>query len=77
QPTISPVLTLVNALASGWNWGLFMYVPFIFVFWIAIAVPVLVWGRGLFCGWLWPFGSLAELLYTIARATGLKSLQRK
>ncbi|KWZ46057.1 4Fe-4S binding protein [Burkholderia savannae] len=77
QPSITQVLTLVHSLAGGWNWGLFLSDPFVFLFWIAIAITAIVWGRGLFCGWLCPFGSLSELLYKTARATGLARLQRK
>lgn len=77
QPSITQVLTFVHSLFGGWNLGLFLSDPFIFVFWIVIAVTVFVWGRGLFCGWMCPFGSMSELLYKIARATGLKKLQRK
>ncbi len=77
QPSITQVLTFVHSLFGGWNLGLFLSDPFIFVFWIVIAVTVFVWGRGLFCGWMCPFGSMSELLYKIARATGLKRLQRK
>ncbi len=77
QPSITQVLTFVHSLFGGWNLGLFLSDPFIFVFWIVIAVTVFVWGRGIFCGWMCPFGSMSELLYKIARATGLKRLQRK
>jgi len=77
QPSITQVLTLIHSLLGGWNAGLFLSDPFIFVFWIVIAVTVIVWGRGLFCGWMCPFGSLSELLYKIARAVGLKKLQVK
>lgn len=77
QPSITQVLTFVHSLFGGWNLGLFLSDPFIFVFWIVIAVTVFVWGRGLFCGWMCPFGSMSELLYKIARVTGLKRLQRK
>ncbi|TAM04441.1 MAG: 4Fe-4S binding protein [Paraburkholderia sp.] len=77
QPSITQVLTFVHSLFGGWNIGLFLSDPFIFMFWIVIAVTVLVWGRGLFCGWMCPFGSLSELLFKIAAATGLKKLQRK
>lgn len=77
QPSITQVLTLVHSLFGGWNMGLFLSDPFIFVFWIVIAVTVIVWGRGLFCGWMCPFGSLSELLYKTARLAGLKTLQRK
>lgn len=77
QPSITQVLTFVHALFGGWNMGLFLSDPFIFVFWIVIAVTVIVWGRGLFCGWMCPFGSMSEMLYKLARMTGLKKLQRK
>jgi len=77
QPSITQVLTLFNSLGSGWNWSLFLLDPFIFLFWCFIAVTVLIWGRGLFCGWMCPFGSLSEILYKAAGALGLRRFQGK
>ncbi|WP_415774362.1 4Fe-4S binding protein [Paraburkholderia sp. J7] len=77
QPSITQVLTFIHSLFGGWNLSLFLSDPFIFVFWIVIAVTVIVWGRGLFCGWMCPFGSMSEMLFKLARAVGLKKLQRK
>jgi len=75
QPSITQVLTWFHSLLFQWQWELFLTDPFIFLFWIFIIVTVFVWGRGLFCGWLCPFGSLSELLYKVGRALGLKRLQ--
>ena len=75
QPSITQVLTWFHALFFQWKWTLFLSDPFIFLFWIFIIVTVFVWGRGLFCGWLCPFGSLSELLYKIGGAIGLKRFQ--
>jgi NosR/NirI family nitrous oxide reductase transcriptional regulator len=61
QPSITQVLTWFHSLLFKWTWELFLSDPFIFIFWIFIIVTVFVWGRGLFCGWLCPFGSLSEL----------------
>ncbi len=77
QPSITQVLTWFHALLFHWRWELFLSDPFIFLFWIFIIVTVFVWGRGLFCGWLCPFGSLTELLYKIGGAIGLKRYQRR
>jgi NosR/NirI family nitrous oxide reductase transcriptional regulator len=77
QPSITQVLTWFHALLFQWTWELFLTDPFIFIFWIFIFVTVFLWGRGLFCGWLCPFGSLQEVLYKIAEAIGLKRFQRK
>ncbi|WP_018992001.1 NosR/NirI family protein [Aromatoleum toluclasticum] len=75
QPSITQVLTWFHALLFQWTWELFLSDPFIFLFWIFIIVTVFVWGRGLFCGWLCPFGSLSELLYKVGGAVGLKRFQ--
>ena len=75
QPSITQVLTWFHALLFRWEWSLFLSDPFIFLFWIFIIVTVFVWGRGLFCGWLCPFGSLSELLYKVGGAVGLKRFQ--
>lgn len=77
QPSITQVLTWFHALLFQWKWELFLTDPFIFLFWIFIIITVFVWGRGLFCGWMCPFGSLSELLYKIGGAVGLKRFQFK
>lgn len=76
QPSITQVLTWFHALLFHWTWELFLSDPFIFLFWFFIMITVFVWGRGLFCGWLCPFGSLSELLYKVGGAIGLKRFQR-
>lgn len=76
QPSITQVLTWFHSLLFQWQWELFLTDPFIFLFWIFIILTVFVWGRGLFCGWLCPFGSLSELIYKVAGAIGLKRFQR-
>lgn len=76
-PSITQVLTWFHSMLFHWTWALFLTDPFVFIFWIFIIVTVFVWGRGLFCGWLCPFGSLSELLYKVARVVGLKRLQFK
>lgn len=75
QPSITQVLTWFHALLFQWTWELFLTDPFIFLFWIFIIITVFVWGRGLFCGWLCPFGSLSELLYKVGGVIGLKRFQ--
>jgi NosR/NirI family nitrous oxide reductase transcriptional regulator len=76
QPSVTQVLTWFHSLLFQWTWELFLSDPYIFIFWIFIVITVFLWGRGLFCGWLCPFGSLSELLYKIGRRIGLKRFQR-
>ncbi|XQU74510.1 4Fe-4S binding protein [Cupriavidus sp. H18C2] len=75
QPSVTQVLTWVHALLFQWRWSLFLSDPFLFLFWIFIAITVLLWGRGLFCGWLCPFGSLSEALFRVGRRVGLRRFQ--
>lgn len=72
QLSVVNVLTFANALITGFRWDFFLLEPLIFILWCAVAVSLLFWGRGAYCGWLCPFGSLQELLNHAARRLGIR-----
>jgi NosR/NirI family nitrous oxide reductase transcriptional regulator len=75
QPSITQVLTWFHSLLYEWKWELFLSDPFIFLFWLFIIITGFIWGRGLFCGWLCPYGSMTEMLYQLVSKTPLKRFQ--
>ncbi|KIF83696.1 4Fe-4S binding protein [Noviherbaspirillum autotrophicum] len=75
QPSITQVMTWFHSLIHQWKWELFLSDPFIFIFWWFLIISVLVWGRGLFCGWMCPFGSLQHLTFKLGQLVGLKRFQ--
>lgn len=76
QPSITQVLTWFHSILHQWKWELFLSDPFIFLFWWFIIASVLIWGRGVFCGWLCPFGSLQQLALSLGKAVGLARFQK-
>ncbi len=72
QLSVVNVLTFVHSLVTGFRWDYFLLEPLIFILWCATAVSLLFWGRGGYCGWLCPFGSLQELLNHAARRLGIR-----
>ena len=67
QLSIVNVLTFVQAVTHEFSWDTFLIDPTLFILWSFVAVTLLLWGRGVYCGWLCPFGALQELTFKLAR----------
>ena len=75
QPSVTQVLTAVGSLTGEWQWGLFLSEPLLFISWIFAVLVTVTWGRGVFCGWVCPYGSLTELLFKLGRKLKLPNLE--
>lgn len=67
QLSIVNITGVIRALVAQQSLGFFLYDPMTIILWAFIAVTFVVWGRGVFCGWLCPFGALQELLANVGR----------
>ena len=75
QLSIVQLVAFVQALIGGFNWDVFLLAPLIFVIWAFVALCILFWGRGVYCGWLCPFGALQELLHKAGQRLGVKRIE--
>ena len=75
QPSVTQLLTLVGSLVGELKMDLFLSEPLLFVFWSFIAVVTLIWGRGVFCGWMCPYGAFNELLFKLGRLLRLPEFE--
>ncbi|AAZ96031.1 regulator of nitric oxide reductase transcription [Thiobacillus denitrificans ATCC 25259] len=75
QLSIINVLTFVQAITHQFSWDTFLIDPMLFILWSFVAVTLLLWGRGVYCGWLCPFGALQELSFRLARRLRLPSFE--
>ncbi len=75
QLSIVNVLTFAHSLTHGFQWENFLIDPMMFILWGFVAMTLLLWGRGVYCGWLCPFGALQELAFQLGKMARLKSFE--
>jgi NosR/NirI family transcriptional regulator, nitrous oxide reductase regulator len=75
QLSVMHVLTFLHAAMRNFQWENFLIDPMLFILWGFVALTLLLWGRGVYCGWLCPYGALQELVNQLARRLGVKQLE--
>ena len=75
QLSVVNVLTFSHAIVHDFQWESFLIDPMMFILWAFVAVTLLLWGRGVYCGWLCPFGALQELTQQLARKLGVRQFE--
>ena len=68
QLSIVNLIGIVKAVTQTHDFGFLLFDPPTLTLWVFTLVTLVVWGRGVFCGWLCPFGAMQELIGEVARA---------
>lgn len=75
QLSIVTPLATARAALDGGSLAFLLYDPFSLLIWLAAIIGFVLWGRGLFCGWLCPFGAMQEFAHHIGRALRLPRIE--
>lgn len=75
QLSVVQVIAFFHSLLNGFRWETFLIEPVIFILWSFVALGLLFLGRGVYCGWLCPFGALQELLNEGAKRLGIRQIE--
>ncbi|MFV0477072.1 MAG: 4Fe-4S binding protein [Parahaliea sp.] len=75
QLSVMNLLAFFHTLIGGFTWSSLLMEPVAFVIWSFVAISILLWGRGVYCGWLCPFGAAQDLISKLSKRLGIKNYE--
>ena len=75
QLSMATPLAVGRTALEGGSYSFLLYDPFSLAIWAVTILGFVAWGRGLFCGWLCPFGAMQEFAHHIGRALRLPQIE--
>lgn len=72
QLSVINLLAFFHSLSGGFSWDTLLIEPIVFILWAFVAISILLWGRGVYCGWLCPFGAAQDLISKLATRLGFE-----
>lgn len=75
QLSVVNIFTLFLAIWNGFSINIFLLDPVIFILWVYTFISLFLWGRGVFCGWLCPFGALQEMASWLGVKLGFRQIK--
>ena len=75
QVTILSILTWLTAPLLKPSWDVLLSDPILVSLMVYVLISFVIWGRGVFCGWLCPFGAMQELLAKFAKFIRIPQLK--
>lgn len=67
QLSVVNIYPIVQDLFDGFDIQVYLMDPVIFILWLYVFISLFIVGRGIFCGWLCPFGALQEMVGWVAK----------
>ncbi|MBU2878429.1 NosR/NirI family protein [Aliiglaciecola lipolytica] len=67
QLSVVNIFPIIQSLFKGFEIQMYLMDPVLFILWIYVFISLFIVGRGIFCGWLCPFGALQEMLGWVAK----------
>ena len=75
QLSVVNIYPILQSVKSGFDLQVYLMDPVLFILWSYVFVSLFIVGRGIFCGWLCPFGALQEMVGWVAKKFRIR--QRK
>ena len=72
QLSIVNIYPILQTYKDGFSLAMYLMDPMLFILWSYTFVSLLIVGRGVFCGWLCPFGALQEMVGWVAKALRIR-----
>ena len=57
------------------SWDNILFDPIYVILGTFVIVSTFIWGRGIFCGWLCPFGTIQDVIYKISKTLKFNNLE--